>query len=102
MQRELKQERREVERRRATALSEAEAAEAARLASGETVIKASASLAEARREAELESEGLAGQRATAAAAAERRRATAAELRRMEGEYADLAAELSVIGLRWLK
>ena len=57
------------------------------------VIKASALLAEARREAELESEGLAVQRATAAAAAERRRATASELRRMEGEYADLAARV---------
>jgi chromosome segregation protein len=86
-------ERRDVEQRRITALSEAEAAEAARLASGEAVISASAVLAEARREAELESEGLAGQRATAAAAAERRRATTTELRRMENEYADLAARV---------
>ncbi|MFN2513048.1 MAG: chromosome segregation protein SMC [Pyrinomonadaceae bacterium] len=89
----VEDERRSVEQRRLTALSEAEAAEAARLAWGETVIKASASLAEARREAELESEGLAGQRATAAAAAERRRATATELRRIEVEYADLAARV---------
>jgi chromosome segregation protein len=89
----VEDERRDVEQRRLTALSEAEAAEAARLASGETVIKASALLAEARREAELESGGLAEQRATAAAAAERRRATASELRRMEGEYADLAARM---------
>ncbi|MBA3355820.1 MAG: chromosome segregation protein SMC [Pyrinomonadaceae bacterium] len=89
----VEDERRDVEQRRLTALSEAEAAESARLASGETVIKASASLAQARREAELESEGLAEQRATAAAAAERRRATATELRRMEGEYADLAARV---------
>ncbi|MGI9166502.1 MAG: chromosome segregation protein SMC [Pyrinomonadaceae bacterium] len=86
-------ERREVEQRRIKALLEAEAAEGARLGSGEMVIKASALLAEARREAELESEGLAVQRATAAAAAERRRATAGELRRMEGEYADVAARI---------
>ncbi len=89
----VEDERCDLEQRRLTALSEAEAAESARLASGETVIKASASLAEARREAELESEGLAERRATAAAAAERRRATATELRRMEGEYTDLAARV---------
>ncbi len=89
----VEEERRDVEQRRLTALSEAEGAEAARLASGETVIKASALLAEARRESELESGGLAEQRATAAAAAERRRATATELRRMEGEFADLAVRV---------
>jgi chromosome segregation protein len=89
----VEDERRDVERRRLTALSEAEAAEAARLASGETVIRSSASLAEVRREVEWESEGLAEQRATAAAAAERRRATATELRRMEGEYAELGARV---------
>ncbi len=89
----VEDERRDVEQRRLTALSEAEAAEAARLASGETVIRASATLAEARRKAELESEGLAGQRATAAAAAERRRATTTELRRIEVEYSDLAARV---------
>lgn len=89
----VEEERRDVEQRRITALSDAEAAEAARLAAGETVLTASAWLAEARREAELGSEGLAVQRATAAAAAERRRATAAELRRIEGEYADLAARV---------
>lgn len=86
-------ERRDVEQRRTTALSEAEAAESARLTAGETVIKASALLAEIRREVELESEGLAVQRATAAAAAERRRATTAELRRIEAEYADVAARI---------
>ena len=86
-------ERRDVEQRRATALSEAEAAESARLTAGETVIKASSMLAETRRAVELESEGLAIQRATAAAAAERRRATTAELRRIEAEYADLAARI---------
>ena len=86
-------ERHDVEQRRATALSEAEAAESARLTAGETVIKASSMLAETRRAVELESEGLAIQRATAAAAAERRRATTAELRRIEAEYADVAARI---------
>ncbi|MGI8733063.1 MAG: chromosome segregation protein SMC [Pyrinomonadaceae bacterium] len=86
-------ERRDVEERRATALSEAEAAESARLTAGEIVIDASALLASTRREVELESEGLAVQRATAAAAAERRRATTAELRRIEGDYADIASRI---------
>jgi chromosome segregation protein len=86
-------ERIEVEQRRIQALSEAEAAEAARDAAAEQVIRASASLTELRRAAEIESESLAEQRATAAAAAERRRATTAELRRIEGELADLAARV---------
>ena len=86
-------ERLEVENRRARALMEAEAAETAREAAADNVIKASASLTELRREAETESESLAGQRAAAAAAAERRRATTAEVRRMEGELADFAARV---------
>lgn len=86
-------ERADVEQRRAAALADAEAAEAARIAAGDTVVKASTTLAEARLAAEQESEGLALQRATAAAAAERRRATTAELRRIEGEYADVAARI---------
>jgi chromosome segregation protein len=49
-------ERIEVEQRRAQALSEAEAAEAAREAAADQVIKASASLTELRRAAEVESE----------------------------------------------
>jgi len=89
----VEDERRDVEQRRLSALSDAETAEAARLAAGDTVVSASATLAEARRQAELESEGLAEQRAAAAAAAERRRATASELRRMESEYAELAARV---------
>ena len=86
-------ERIEVEQRRVQALSEAEAAEAAREAAAEQVIRASASLTELRRAAEIESESLAEQRATAAAATERRRATTAELRRIEGELADFAARV---------
>jgi chromosome segregation protein len=86
----VEQERLEVERRRASAIVDAEESEAARLAATETVTAATALLADARRAAEAESEGLGGQRAAAAAATERRRGTAAELRRMEAEYADLA------------
>ena len=86
-------ERIEVEQRRAQALAEAEAAEAAREAAADQVIRASASLTELRKAAEIESESLAEQRAAAAAAAERRRATTAELRRIEGELADFAARV---------
>src|SRR5687768_2475836 len=87
-------ERIEVEQRRAEALLEAEAAETAREAAADQVIKASVSLNEWRKAAEVESESLAAQRATAAAAAERRRATTAELRRIEGELADFAARVN--------
>ncbi|HKO43622.1 MAG TPA: chromosome segregation protein SMC [Pyrinomonadaceae bacterium] len=89
----VEQERLEVERRRAAAISDAEEAEAARLAASETVSSATLTLGEARRAAEAESEGLAEQRASAAAATERRRSTAAELRRMEAEYADVAGRV---------
>ncbi|HEX5873642.1 MAG TPA: AAA family ATPase, partial [Pyrinomonadaceae bacterium] len=89
----VEEERLEVENRRARALLEAEAAEAAREAAADNVIKASALLNELRRETEIESESLAEQRATAAAAAERRRATTAELRRLESELADFAARV---------
>jgi chromosome segregation protein len=87
------EERVDVESRRAQALLEAEAAEQAREAAADRVIKASGVLTDLRREAEVESESLAGQRAAAAAAAERRRATTAELRRSEGELADFAARV---------
>lgn len=89
----LAQERLELEERRATALSEAEVAEAARLAATETITQAASVLSEARRAAETESESLGEQRAAAAAAAERRRATAAELRRMEAERQELSTRL---------
>ena len=86
-------ERIELAERRARALEEAEAAETARETSADNVIRASASLADLRREAEIESEALARQRAMSAAATERRRATSAELRRVEGELADFAARV---------
>jgi chromosome segregation protein len=89
----VEQERVEVDRRRTAAIADAEEAESARLAATNSVTEATSLLAEARRQAELESEGLAGQRTAAAAAAERRRGTAAELRRMEAEYADLSGRI---------
>jgi len=89
----VEQERVEVERRRVSIITDAEAAESARLSSASAVTATSSVLAEARRAAEVESEGLAGQRASAAAASERRRSTAGELRRMEAEYADLAGRV---------
>lgn len=89
----VEQERVEVERRRTTAIADAEEAESQRVAATETVITATALLAEARRAAETESEGLGGQRAAAAAVTERRRGTAAELRRMEAEHADVLSRV---------
>jgi chromosome segregation protein len=89
----LEQERAEVQARRATALEEAAAAEAARDAARSTVAGATIVLADLRRAAELESEALAQQRAVAATAAERRRSNATELRRMETELVDLAARV---------
>src|SRR5690348_14493174 len=89
----VEQERFEIGNRKTQALLEAENAETAREAAADKVIKASALLADLRREAEVESESLAHQRAAAAAASERRRATTAELRRIEGELADFAARV---------
>jgi chromosome segregation protein len=89
----VEQERFELDKRRTTALADAEQAEAARIAAGTAVANATTVLTEARRSAEIESEALAEQRATAAAAGERRRSTAAELRRIEAEYADVAGRV---------
>jgi chromosome segregation protein len=89
----VEEERREVGSRRGQALIDAETAEAARETAADKVIKASTLVADLRREAETEGETLAGQRATAAAAAERRRATSAEVRRVESELADLASRV---------
>jgi chromosome segregation protein len=89
----LAEERREIGGRHATQRAELEAAEGSRLAATLAVAAAGEVLAEARRRAEVESERLSGERAAAAAAAERRRATASELRRTEAESADLEARL---------
>ncbi|HEY9403841.1 MAG TPA: chromosome segregation protein SMC, partial [Pyrinomonadaceae bacterium] len=89
----LAEERRELEARRTLGLQEAGAAEAARLAATQSVAEAAELLAAERRAAEVEGEQLNRQRMASAAAAERRRATTAELRRMETENADLEARL---------
>ncbi len=89
----VEEERLEIERRRLATLNDAEAAEESRVTAANAVVRASAMLSEARREAELESEGLAEQRAHAAAAAERRRSTASDLRRMLSEHTDLAERI---------
>jgi chromosome segregation protein len=89
----VEQERFELDKRRTTALADAQEAESARVAAGAAVAAATAVLTEARRSAEIESEALAEQRATAAAAAERRRSTAAELRRIEAEYGEVAGRV---------
>ncbi|HEX8176996.1 MAG TPA: chromosome segregation protein SMC [Pyrinomonadaceae bacterium] len=89
----LAEERLELEERRAAALTEAESAESLRAAASQMVAEAATRLANARREAEAESEMLGTERAGAAAAAERRRATAAELRRMEAERTELGVRL---------
>src|SRR5262249_44430695 len=83
----------EVEQRRTQALLDAAAAESARETAADNVIRASALLADLRREAEVESDSLAQQRATSAAAAERRRATTAEVRRIEAAVSDFAARV---------
>ncbi len=89
----LAEEQREVEDKRRTALTEAQTAEAARVASAEAVTNATTHLANRRREAEIENERLGEQRAAAAAAAERRRAASAELKRLEAEQFDLNARM---------
>lgn len=89
----LAEERRELEARRMHGAAEAEAAEAARLAATLSVAEAAELLAAERRAAEVEGEQLNRQRMASAAAAERRRATTSELRRMETENADLEARL---------
>lgn len=90
----LASEQQELAERRVKALADAEAAEAARLATIEEVSQASARLAAARRDAESENELLNEQRSAAAASAERRRSTSAELRRLQSESADLQSRLA--------
>ena len=75
------------------AIADAEEAEGGAGRGDGAVTTATALLAEARRTAETESEGLGEQRAAAAAVTERRRGTAAELRRMEAEHADVASRV---------
>jgi chromosome segregation protein len=90
----LTAEQRELAARRVNALADAQGAEASRLATAERVTQASARLLAARREAELENELLNEQRSVAAAAAERRRSTSTELRRLHAEGADLKSRVA--------
>jgi chromosome segregation protein len=78
-------ERRELGESRAKTLSEAATAEEMRSATRERIEQTTAVLAGFRRDAEAESELLNQQRAEAAGAAERRRSTSADLRRLESE-----------------
>jgi len=89
----LADERKEVGERRAKQLEDLEAAESSRAAAQSKVAEATETLADARRATEAENERLGEQRALAATAAERRRAAAADLRRMESETAELRARL---------
>jgi chromosome segregation protein len=90
----LQQERRDLEESRAKTLGEGEAAGAMRRANQEKIERTAARLAEVRRESELESELLNQQRAEAAAAAERRRSTASDLRRLEAECEEVNSRIA--------
>jgi chromosome segregation protein len=90
----LEQERREIEEQRAKTLAEAGVAEAARRETREQIEQSANVLAGVRREAESESELLNKQRSAAAAAAERRTAMIAELRRLEAEREDVGLRIA--------
>src|SRR5574341_1046239 len=85
----LGQERRELEEQRAQTLADAETAEAARVAVNARLAEITDRLTGIRRAVEVETELLNQQRADAAAAAERRRSTAADLRRLETERTEV-------------
>ncbi|HYX29487.1 MAG TPA: chromosome segregation protein SMC [Pyrinomonadaceae bacterium] len=89
----LVQERAAIEHSLVKTLSEAEAAEQMRDESLARIEQTATILANLRRDAEAESELLNAHRAEAAAAAERRRSTSADLRRLENEREDLNAKL---------
>jgi chromosome segregation protein len=84
----------ELAARRVNAVADAEAAERARLATVDRVGEASVRLLAARREAESENELLNEQRSVAAAAAERRRSTGSELRRLHAESVELKSRVA--------
>ncbi len=90
----LSEERRELGDRRANTIAEAGMAEAARRATGERIEQAGAVLANVRRQTEAENEILNRQRGQAAAAAERRRSTSSDLRRLEAEREDVRSRLA--------
>src|SRR5690349_15469415 len=85
----LEQERHELEEQRVKTLRDAETAEAARTFVNQRLGSITNRVAEIRRDVETESEALNQQRADAAAATERRRSTAADLRRLESERVEV-------------
>lgn len=89
----LVHERQELEATRAKTLTDAETAEAARKSAIERIEQTTLGVAAIRKEADAESEILNHQRAEAAAAAERRRSTASDLRRLESERVDVTERI---------
>lgn len=85
----LRNEQQELDNSRAKTISDAATAEAQRTATLARIEQSATVLAGLRRDAEIESELLNRQRAEAAAAAERRRSTNADLRRLEIERAEV-------------
>ncbi|HEX7720608.1 MAG TPA: chromosome segregation protein SMC [Pyrinomonadaceae bacterium] len=90
----LEQERRELEEGRARTMAEADTADSLRRAAHERIEQTTNVLATIRRDAETETGLLNHQREQAAAAAERRRSTSADLRRLEIEREDVEPRLS--------
>jgi chromosome segregation protein len=90
----LEQERLELQQQSARTLSDAETAEAARIFVNERIAAITNRLTEIRRDVETESETLNQQRADAAAAAERRRSTSADLRRLEAERVEVTDRIA--------
>jgi chromosome segregation protein len=90
----LAQDRSELEQNRAKSLRDADTAETARKSTYEKIEEVTNHVAAVRREAEVENELLNKQRAEAAAAAERRRSTASDLRRLESEREEVTSRIA--------
>ncbi|HSQ22937.1 MAG TPA: chromosome segregation protein SMC [Pyrinomonadaceae bacterium] len=90
----LEQECQELEERRAKTHAEAAVADGMRRATQERIEHRLGVLGGLRRDAETENEGLNQQRAEAAAAAERRRSTSADLRRLETEREEVNSRVA--------
>ncbi len=90
----VEQEEKDLQERRAKALTESENAEKERQKASELVAEATTNLWQVRRSAEVENTALSQQRAEAAAAAERLRSTTTSLRRMEEESQELNTRLA--------
>ena len=90
----LAQERQELEERRTSTHAEAAIADELRRTTQERIEHTLGVLGGLRRDAETENEGLNQQRAEAAAAAERRRSTSADLRRLENERHEVDSRIT--------